>query len=715
VKLNHFQKVCRPFSRLSRTGLIVAVAAGVIVAGGGVALASHLGGSPGQVSSVDLEKGLAGFWKFDGNAKDATPFADDGTVNGATLTADRKGRANSAYSFNGTNAEIDMSDTPALSPTSAVTVSAWVNGTVQNTSYADGSTVGVASKDVGGGITNPPYSIQINNGSVQFLITGSSNSFNSATTTGLLDNTWYSLVGTFDGTNIKIYVNGVLRTTLPFTSDIGDSNGLLRIGRQKGTFSRFFTGTIDDARIYSRAISATEVTALYRSYDATFRAAAGEKGLVGQWKMDGNAKDATPNAEDGTVAAPTLTTDRKGAANTAYSFNGTSDYIYNSVGTSSPLQMGTKDWTISGWIKSNASGTFQGIAGTFNISSAASYWYLRKDSTNQLLLRLQNTNTNSVSYTSTGTITDTNWHHVAVSIVRSGLATFYIDGAPAGTANVSAFNGVNINFASEFNIGNIGSHLSSYFFNGSLDDIRVYSRALSAAEITTQYQSYNSALGLGGAGGTINLGKGLVGEWDMNGNAKDSTPFANNGTVTGAALTTDRKGRANSAYSFNGTSDFIHLQNGINYSFPNTTFSVSYWQRNTTAAGTFTVANGASGGGWGIRNDGQVLLKNAANQQSLYTPTGSNQLLLVNGAWHHVSCIITTSTTNNLAQSIQLYVDGVLDGGSFDHAFAYATNTDLSIGARTLGNNFGGSLDDVRIYNRALSAAEIAALYRSYK
>src|SRR5674476_1530340 len=53
----------------------------------------------------------------------------------------------------------------------------------------------------------------------------------------------------------------------------------------------------------------------------------------------------------------------------------------------------------------------------------------------------------------------------------------------------------------------------------------------------------------------VNLQKGLVGWWKMNGNTKDATPYANNGTNNGATLTTDRKGVANGAYSFDGTSN----------------------------------------------------------------------------------------------------------------------------------------------------------------
>jgi hypothetical protein len=68
-----------------------------------------LGGAPRSLATstdIELQRGLVSHWKLDGNAKDATPQGNNGTVYNATLTTDRKARANSAYNFNGTNAYI---------------------------------------------------------------------------------------------------------------------------------------------------------------------------------------------------------------------------------------------------------------------------------------------------------------------------------------------------------------------------------------------------------------------------------------------------------------------------------------------------------------------------------------------------------------------------------------------------------------------------------
>jgi hypothetical protein len=103
--------------------VVLISAVGIIVLGAGAAGALiNLGSSSPTASSataINLQKGLVASYPFNGNAKDATPYANNGTVSGATLTTDRKGKANSAYSFNGSNATISASSTYGLSSTSA--------------------------------------------------------------------------------------------------------------------------------------------------------------------------------------------------------------------------------------------------------------------------------------------------------------------------------------------------------------------------------------------------------------------------------------------------------------------------------------------------------------------------------------------------------------------------------------------------------------------
>jgi hypothetical protein len=85
-----------------------------------------------------------------------------------------------------------------------------------------------------------------------------------------------------------------------------------------------------------------------------------------------------------------------------------------------------------------------------------------------------------------------------------------------------------------------------------------------------------AAVYFGTRGGGDVISKGPVGEWKFDGNAKDSSPNANHGTVTGATLTTDRKGQANSAYHFNGTTDHITVSSSAVLN-PTDEVTVEFW------------------------------------------------------------------------------------------------------------------------------------------
>ena len=81
------------------------------------------------------------------------------------------------------------------------------------------------------------------------------------------------------------------------------------------------------------------------------------------------------------------------------------------------------------------------------------------------------------------------WNHVVLTIERNGNAYFYINGVQDGSKSV---NDIAIPFSKDLLIG--GYDKRALFFNGSIDDVRIYNRALSQAEITLLYNSYNPIL-----------------------------------------------------------------------------------------------------------------------------------------------------------------------------------------------------------------------------
>ena len=211
---------------------------------------------------------------------------------------------------------------------------------------------------------------------------------------------------------------------------------------------------------------------------------------------------------------------------------------------------------------------------------------------------------------------------------------------------------------------------------------------------------------------------GLVGWWPFTGNANDLSVNNNNGTVNGATLTADRFSNVNSAYSFDGVNDLIDYGNTINIL---DNFSISFWiNTSQVTTGTFPAGYGmvitketsVSGNDWssGIGN-GRMKFKKGTTTATIYEVTSIQ--LVNNSTWKHI--VILNSPT-----SVSIYINGVLDVTLVHPNLNFANSATKLINGFHDGTPFGptaqyysGKLDDIGIWNRALTACEITQLYTS--
>jgi len=165
------------------------------------------------------------------------------------------------YSFNFDAASsdyIDCGDVSFLDGSAALTLSAWVKPTASGTSSADG----IIAKD---GATRGFYLATFTGDKFRFLIStnGSTNdSFNSSL--AYTTNEWYHLAATWDGTNLKLYINGLLDTTQAAsnaTGTIQNNSNTLRIGNNGG--SGYANAIVNNTSIFNEALTSTEVMKLY--------------------------------------------------------------------------------------------------------------------------------------------------------------------------------------------------------------------------------------------------------------------------------------------------------------------------------------------------------------------------------------------------------------------------------------------------------------------
>jgi len=104
---------------------------------------------------------------------------------------------------------------------------------------------------------------------------------------------WHMATGTYDGVNMKLYLDGVLVTTLPKTGAIDVNGDALRIGSAE--YGGYFTGRLDEARVYSRALTASEISSIYATSSTLNQAGTNEAGMLKLQKAEANNVTVYPN------------------------------------------------------------------------------------------------------------------------------------------------------------------------------------------------------------------------------------------------------------------------------------------------------------------------------------------------------------------------------------------------------------------------------------
>jgi len=230
------------------------------------------------------------------------------------------------------------------------------------TVWATTQTFTTTSVTIAGKSTNT-YALAIDSGlNVTGYIGGNASSSTQIT------KAWHHVVMTYDGSNIKIYVDGVLKVTTAQTGAIPTDAFDFKMGAS-------MNGKLDDMRLYGRALSQTEITNWYDEYNSNIQVSDLQKGLVGWWKYDGNTKDSGSYGNPGVATGTTSVADWKGQSNKALSFNGTTDVV--TVPSSSSLSP-TTAVTVGGWVYDPPSGPLSGFSPPIfdPFSGIKSYLYL---------------------------------------------------------------------------------------------------------------------------------------------------------------------------------------------------------------------------------------------------------------------------------------------------------------------------------------------------
>jgi ABC-type dipeptide/oligopeptide/nickel transport system ATPase subunit len=195
--------------------------------------------------------GLVAHYPFNGNANDESGNGHNGTTSGTTLTSDRFANNGAAYSFDGVADLITVPDGPGLNPP-VITLSAWIKPATGN-----GLDRGILSKY--GDASEAQYMLMLmaNNRIRAQIATSQGVTFVDGSTDALFQ-TWIHVCMTYDGSTIELYMNGYHESSVGASGSLNITSQSLQIGHYS-TGSNYFPGSIDDIRIYDRALSAEEV------------------------------------------------------------------------------------------------------------------------------------------------------------------------------------------------------------------------------------------------------------------------------------------------------------------------------------------------------------------------------------------------------------------------------------------------------------------------
>ena len=212
---------------------------------------------------------------------------------------------------------------------------------------------------------------------------------------------------------------------------------------------------------------------------------------------------------------------------------------------------------------------------------------------------------------------------------------------------------------------------------------------------------------------------GLVGWWPFNGNANDESGNLNSGNVNGATLNIDRFGNTNSSYSFDGINDFIDLGTTSSLNSLQLNYTVSYWINKSDNDNGMVIASyaaGFAGAGWryhsavrGDSVDSRFMRSDNINWAINY----SNQGSIILNDWINICNVrngINFSTYINGILSSNTIVPNVSINNAPQNTLA---TTKIGVNWPSVTEYFGGRIDDIGIWNRALTECEIADLYNA--
>lgn len=436
-----------------------------------------------------------------------------------------------------------------------------------------------------------------------------------------------------------------------------------------------------------------------------------EPGLVGYWLFDENEGslviDNSINDNNGTIIGGVTWKEGYGKNNVFLEFDGTG---YIDLGTPSDFNFtNTDDFTMSIWVKKNNNPESGNTSGIFAKTTTYGIDYHYGTGTNNdVRVGIRNTTDGQYQIITNPPNNLLDWTkitYVYESEKEDGIRV-YINGDLKNSRTTIGL----VDFSSPTTPLRIGTSIvggSSHPFIGFIDAPRLYNKALTSEEILALYNATKDLY--------VNLDYGKVGHWMFDEGegttVYDSSGHDNHGEIIGDVNWFSGKGQGGYTLEFDGSDNYVEILHSTEFNFGTDSFSISGWIKSNPGPDDFPIffTKGLQELRAYFRNsDGAMRAK--FGDGDFISPDDPTNVL--NNEWNHLIWIY-----DSIEDEVHFYINTNLDdsvkanAGSVDNIF------DIGIGGASYSaHGFSNALlDDVRIYNRDLSAQEISALYNITK
>jgi hypothetical protein len=557
-------------------------------------------------------------------------------------------------------------------------------------------------------------------------------------TTVFSPNRWYHIVFLYDGGNLKLYVDNrlesVVSAAFPFA---GYSTPEIVIGYTDTNMgvetlaSGRFVGKIDDFKIFAYPLSQKEIGAEFaRNTESSFAMEGNGSGLIAWYRFNeialtGSANDVidhSGNSLHGTSIGGARTSSiLYKEYPSSIELDGSNDYVnipYNSV-------LNSQTVTMSAWLKPESSGVFQTPVTREPDQVSSQIGYGLRQRTNNKWWFTVGREGYGIAAESVSSLVVNEWQHI-VGTYDGATVKIYVNGRLEDT---EAFTEI-VNATSDMKIGRLNSSLLNYF-NGNIDDLRIYNRTLSDAEVKKLYDSYSPitnprTLVAGSEVTTVSPSLFLKLDEKSGGSSQDSSINRRTGTLVNMANESWVKGMIGNSLKFDGIDDYMSIADDTVFTPTASGLTASAWVKinaiesnggeiRAPIISKFPVDAPASNWEWTLMASGTTeprFVMGMTNTAGTWLSRAESSTIVQMGTWYHVVGVITSTGAT------QIYVNGILDGSAAAGGFSSNTATEVFIGAQYgSGNqwNFNGTIDNVKIWNSALSQRNIAFEYNGGK